>query len=391
MSLLEKVQKIDLFRPEFLLAAYLVYLLVALSATKLGFASFKMSGLSFLIPVFSFAPFLIGIWLGKRCFRKPIPSAILAGFLLAAVGFYSLVFSGVFKTNIWLSLVFATGVLAFLIFVLQRGKQALLSWKASAGLCFGGILSLLVAFWQVGMPLFDLSLRWQLNHNLFFGISVLAFLVGYFFLMQTLKERPFLLTLLLSVAFFALTTMRWVILLVLLTGTFIAYYRGLFDFKKIFAAMAAAFLLILLLGSFVHQTAPPIELFFKRTAETQFVFSEIVEKSYPLGLTKGTLFFNGHPRDFVGPEIFGREANLTYTLLGAAMLDFGLLGVFVWMLGLGGLLQLAYAGMRESRLAKYYPLLLAISLVWLEIGPDQFTMLFFALFALAYLVKFHKP
>ena len=36
----------------------------------------------------------------------------------------------------------------------------------------------------------------------------------------------------------------------------------------------------------------------------------------------------------------------------------------------------------------HYPLLLAISLVWLEIGIDQLSLLFFAFFAMFYLLKY---
>jgi len=382
--------KIDLFRPEFFLLAYLVYILVAFYSFRKGFIYLPVSELSFLIPIFSFAPFLMGAWLGKRFYGRSLSPILLLIIMPLAVLFYSLVLTGVYQTDLSLNFILIAPIAMLLLYKAHKTlKNSVMPPKLSALICSGGLFFILLSFREVGVPIFDSALRPVLTHNAFFGAGLVLFLFGFVPLLQKIgSKKTFFLALILPTLFFLLTALRWVVLFVFLTAVFMAYYRGFLDLKKILPALIAAAVIILYVGSFVHQGGQPVQLFFERIGETHSTFSEIVDQSYPLGDTKGALFFNGNPRDFVAMEVFKYPANLTYTVLGAPMLEFGVAGVFAFMLLLGMLLTLAYENMKEKGMFWYYPLLLAISLVWLEIGVDQLSMLFFAFFAVFYLLKY---
>ncbi len=382
--------KIDLFRPEFILLAYLVYILIAFFSSRQGYSTLPVSEISFLIAIFSFVAFLFGAMAGRAIYGRGLSPILLLIALPFAVIFYSMAITGISGTDLSLNFLILVPLEMLLLFEAYRNRNdPVMRAKVSALICSAGLLFMLLAFYDVGIPLFDFALRPVLTHNIFFGAGLILFLFGFAPLLQKIESRKiFFLALILPTLFFFLTALRWVILFVFLAGIFMAYYRGFFDLKKIALAFVAAVAIILFIGSFVHQGAPPVQLFFERIGETQFTFSEIVEQSYPLGYTKGTLFFRGNPRDFIAMELFDYKANLTYTILGAPMLEFGIPGVFLFMLLLGMALTLAYEHMKEKGMLWHYPLLLAISLVWLEIGIDQLSMLFFGFFVMFYLVKY---
>ncbi len=387
---LKKILEGDLFRPESFLVFYLIFVLITIASFFTNLPLKKPSLLSFAVIFLTFPSFLFGIKIGKVFYGKKIPEAAILVFTILIAIFYTFVLANFYKWNFyyWLIVIFA----AFFVFyaIIKKHPEIFLSrWKTPLGLMAIGVVFLAISFFQAGgIPLLNPALKFNLIYNIPFGLSVLSFVFGFIFIAQQTKhEKLFWPLLILGTILFLLSALRGNVLVIFLAGAFIAYYTKKFGNKKIFLALAAAFLIIIFVGYSVRPILNPAELLLFRAGTTHTVFDNVVQKSMPFGYTDGALFFKGDPRAFVGHEIMGKDANLTYTILGQAFLDFGILGAIVWMFILGLILQLAHSNMREQGFLGFYPLLFAVSLVLIEIGLDQFYLAYFVIFLLFYLMK----
>jgi oligosaccharide repeat unit polymerase len=90
--------------------------------------------------------------------------------------------------------------------------------------------------------------------------------------------------------------------------------------------------------------------------------------------------------------LLGLHRNITSTLLGPPVIDFGLAGAAVFMFLLAFILQLSRKSIASKSLVlqPFYPILLAYSVVWIETGLDQLDLVFFVAFFTAYLLVTSK-
>ena len=390
---LKNFSKTDLFKPESFLLFYLAYILITVLSFFSGLPIKKPSLLGFAVIFATFPFFLLGVKFGKRLHGKKIPQVMPFLYVALSSVFYALVVANFYKINLYLSILICFSGFAILYLVLlKRGSLPLKSFKGPAVLMLIGAASLLFSFFQIkGVPLLNPSLKIGLLYSTAFGAAMLLFIIGFSFLMPQIKSnKKFLVLLILGTALFLLSLYRGATVITFLTGVLIAYYAKKFDTKKIFLALIILILIIFFVGYLARPILSPAKLFLFRAGTTHVVFDEIVQKSMPFGYTHGTLFFKGNPRDFVGTEIMGGNANLTYTILGQAVLDFGIAGAIVWMFILGAILKIAHLSMKAKGFEGFYPLLFSVSLVFIEIGADQFFLLFYFVFLMAYIAKFRN-
>ncbi|HIJ99124.1 TPA: hypothetical protein H1005_04210 [archaeon] len=380
----------DLFKPQSFLLFYLLFIVIAALSFSTTLPLKKPSLLSFVIIFITFPFYLLGIKLGKHVYGKKIPAFINFLYIGLLTIFYGLVLTNFYKFNFYLSLALCAVAFSFIYLVILKKLDIITSaTKGPSFLFIVGAVFLFMAFFQEkGIPLLNPALKVNLLHNTFFGISMLIFIFGFTLLMPQIKEdKKFFLILIIGTTLFLLSAFRGSILAIFLTGIFIAYYAKKVDNKKVFLALVVAFLLIISIGYLARPLFDPLNLFLFRAGSTHVVFDDIVQKSMPFGYTHGTLFFQGNPRDFVGQEIVGKQANITYTILGAAVMDFGIIGAVLWMFSLGMILQIAYTNMRIKGFEGFYPLLFSLSLIFIEIGADPFFLFFFFIFLIFYFVK----
>ncbi len=384
-------KELDLFRPESVLVFYLIFLILASLSFLTDLPIQKPSLLSFAVIFASFPFFVLGVKTGKFLYGKKVPwhSHILLAVPL--IVFYSFVLKGFFFENIWAPLLISISSILGYYFVLMKCKEKI-DEILPYGLMAGGILVLIVTLIRLrGIPLINHELRFLAINNLYWGASIFLFFTGFILILPRLKaKKSILLLTLISTVLFSVMAFRNIIIVLLLTGMFSAYYFKDLKIGKVLAGLVTAFIIVILLGYFTMPLTGPIRMLLYRAGTTHIVFDEIVRQAWPSGLTQGSLYLQGNPRLFVGSQVMGTSKDLTFTLLGAPFLDFGIFGASAWMFLLGTLLSMAHKSMQKGILRGFYPLLLSFSLVWIEIGVDQFQILFFIMFLIAYLLKYTK-
>jgi uncharacterized membrane protein len=132
------------------------------------------------------------------------------------------------------------------------------------------------------------------------------------------------------------------------------------------------------LGYLIANLANPFSLLLWRASTTYSVYDQVLEQSTPFGVEFGGFMLNhARPRDYLG-DFFGAGNSLTNTLLGAPLMEFGPLAALAWMLFLGFVLGNANLSIdkKEPLMRVFYPILLALSIVWIETGFDQYMLWF---------------
>jgi uncharacterized membrane protein len=243
-----------------------------------------------------------------------------------------------------------------------------------------GFFFLVITFFQVGgIPLLDKALRFNLDTSWAWAPAIFFYMFGSVGLIMNVKERKqAYLIILVSTVLFALTGFRFALLLVLLSGTIAAYKSKKLDNKTVLIPLATAVLLVLFLGYFVAGLANPATLFLWRSSTTYNVYDQVLDQSMPFGVEHGKFLLNhAQPRDYLG-EFLGAENSLTSTMLGPPLMEFGPIFALTWMFFLGVILGNAYISIekKESLMRVFYPVLLALSIVWIETGFDQHMLWF---------------
>jgi hypothetical protein len=384
--------KADIFKPQMLPVFYLIFLALAALSFVFKIPLSQPSWVSFAVTIASFPFFVAGVKLGKKAYGKTVPFSVQIIFIAFLILFYFLVFNSVLNFGLPISLlIIAPAIIVPYLLYIKFFDLDESVYTPLAIFATGSILIMITFLFAGGIPLLNTSLKTALTTSPFWGAGMLLFFLGFSFLLTFIKDnRLFWLLFVLSSSLFLLTAFRYALLIVFLTGTLSAYYSKRLKNAHVYFFLVTAFMAIVSVGYYVSPLLSPFRLLLYRAGSTFLVFDSILAKAMPLGFTHGSLFLAGDPRAYVA-GFLGANTNLTYTLLGSATLDFGILGAFVWMLFLGFVLSLAYRFMRERKVYKgFYPLLFSISLVTIEVGFDQFLLTFFWAFLFLYMVKFRK-
>jgi|ETN01SMinimDraft_4_1059930.scaffolds.fasta_scaffold05857_2 uncharacterized membrane protein len=376
-----KLSKINIFKPESFLVFYIGFLALA----GAGFVYWKnigkptLFGIGFVI--LSLLTFYLGLTLSKKFKRKKIHPYFVLAFITILAIYYTPILSNFF--NITWILSFAICLLAFELlyhFSKQISKWRRLPINFYKALLAVGFAFLVFTFFQIGgLPLFQTALRVNLDKAWAWSGAIFFYLFGYVGLLFHLKKKnQIYFWIIASTALFALTGFRIAILLVLLSGSIVAYKKKALNNKTVLIPLVSALLIVMFIGFFVSGLANPATLLPYRAATTHQVYEQVLSDSIPFGVEQGQ-FLIGHarPRDYLG-EYLGAKNSLTSTFLGPPLMEFGPLFALACMLGLGFILGNAYTSfVKDEPLMKiFYPILLAFSLVWIEIGFDQYMLTF---------------
>jgi|TARA_Y100000310_G_C20700453_1_gene829255 uncharacterized membrane protein len=386
------MKKLDLFRPESFIAFYLLFLILA----GAGFLYWKnltsptIFGVVFAL--ISLAFFYLGVRLSKKFKLKKLRGRWVTLFLAALTVYYSFAFAKFFYTH-WIPAFIIIMVILwfFLFFVRKLLAYDKIPTKFYTGLIYAGLAFLALTFMQIGgIPLLKPSLRLLVDQSWSWGGAIFCLLFGYIGLLLRQKKRMHVYALIIAAtAVIALTGFRIVILLFLLSGTIAAYKNKKLDNKTVVVPLIVALLFILFLGYYISPIADPGSLLLWRAGSTHSVYEQVLEKSMPFGVEHGQfMMHHARPRDHLA-NFLGAENSLTSTMLGPALMEFGPLFALAWMLFLGFILGNAHNSFekKESLLKIFYPVLLALSIVWIETGFDQYMLWFVWTYLLARWLK----
>ena len=386
-----KSKKFDLMGPALVPVLYVVFLLLAGISFLLNLTPTKPSLFGLVFIIFATPFYFIGIRAASRVYGKKISVLNSKTFIPLSVIFYSFVIQGVFSIGLPISALFA-GLIGLLTYYLLTKWISLNKTpdKLPYYFLFSGLAFILITIFDVGaIPLLEGSVRYALLDNIYWGFGYILYFIGYMLLLPKIKTGKNLLALIsLSAFLFILMAFRTELLVILIVGIASAYYRKKLSIKGALAGLASVFVLIIILGYIFMPLLSPLEILLYRAGTTYVVFDEIAQESGFVGIEHGALSFKGDPRFYVGKMLLGLHRNITSSLLGPPVIDFGLAGAAAFMFLLGFLLKLSHKSMGSKIIAMrtFYPILLAYSLVWIEAGFDQLDMAFFVAFFTVYLM-----
>ena len=201
------------------------------------------------------------------------------------------------------------------------------------------------------------------------------------------------LTLFVTVLLISSLGFRTQIIVALLGGFIAMYLTGLVGFVEVLFGLGFAGLGIAGLGYYraVVQGSPIAfsEVLGARIGLTLSVFDYLVQRFMPFGANKGytllatfSSFIPGIPGPRLGPRtivarLFGIVGiSVTSTLLGTVVLDFGIVGVVLFMLLLGHVLGTCYRAAKTGApiAVGVYAVLLAYTIVGIETGLVDFNV-----------------
>jgi hypothetical protein len=228
----------------------------------------------------------------------------------------------------------------------------------------------------VGFPLLNMELHVQL-----FSVVNPMFIIGFIFMVYSLTRLY--------------PRYRYLWILVVISAIFSSYriYLGIavitwmwleLNSKKTFSAakfIAIILFLITLSGVFVYTgylanaansgswSLDPMKTLEYRLALTMGIFNDIVGISFPAGKTFGQSI-TMEATEFTCRVLYGCTSRITSTAFGEAMLDFGLLGVFLvsWFAGI-------VLGNLQKKDFGLYAFLFASLVVSLDVGINIFLIL----------------
>ncbi|MCS4540737.1 MAG: oligosaccharide repeat unit polymerase family protein, partial [Euryarchaeota archaeon] len=179
---------------------------------------------------------------------------------------------------------------------------------------------------------------------------------------------------------FTLLGFRFEVTGILLIATIVSWYKKIINFREMILIFLFLIGLITIVGYIVKKAMmwqiwhlDPVQLLFYRAGFTLYVLGEIIKMSWPFGLTYGAASF-GTPRagEIVSEVVFGYKMSLTSTLIGPSMLDFGIIGVIITMIYLGGLSGFGYKLLSERNwfFIGVYAFLMSHLIIFIEAGPN---------------------
>jgi len=309
------------------------------------------------------------------------------------------------------------GIASFLIgrrYALKEYREIYLnksSKKIAAALMFVGFIFLILDIRYAGaVPLLNPDARRRLNvfYTALAQLLPIGAIIAISFAGKNFDKRKARIytafILLFSLAFIALLGYRTQILVTLLGAIIAMYFTNIITpFEVTFGFLGASFVLIA--ASYVRAVSEGsafslLEIMSSRIGITMGVYDFIVRRFFPFGANKGYVllasfssFIPGFPGPKMGPRTIVAstlfditDVSMTSTLLGTVFLDFGILGIAVFMLVLGYVLGSAYnASCKRDELGvAMYALLLTYALIGVETGIVDFNVIM--LFAISYLI-----
>lgn len=256
-----------------------------------------------------------------------------------------------------------------------------------------GIIAEIISLIYVGkIPLLYPSLRKGIPFTLTY-ISFLLVPGALIWIYQTFKSKNYYtgtIIFLTNLFLISLLGYRTEIFVFILSFIIISYYY--LGGKRIAKILAFLIMLSLILNSIAISFRNEESSLF-RIAATLGVFSFIVEKSSPLGLSSyGTLhesiFSSAHilpgpttgPRTFISQMVKVEKGSTTSTILGLPYADFGVIGVIIFSIIFGLIFGIGYKKMmKEKSILPIYALCLAFFIVSIETGIGDVIVIFYFL------------
>lgn len=391
----------NMARPEIFYLFALLYLLLGVFAihdpAMLAVnPTLAISHLTIIVWLFGFLCLFLGIRLSGRGFQSgPAPlviifplGCIILNYMLGIGWIISIALNAIALLGCWIILNLdrlIKGPFKPILMRLWPGLARKVYWEYM--FLFGLAVSVL-NFMLSGVPLLNPGLHYDLIGAMTFPFIFSFYLMLYscvrFYAETQGKGNPlsrgFLLILLIVSIF---SSFRSYIAIVLFTWLFLELSGRRINARKIFPAVLAGVLAVLLFAFLGWSSASsgdgwnpgglgPLSTLEYRTGFTNHVFDDVVKKAFPWGYSFGSSLerpFGVH----TCYALYGCENRLTSGLLGEIMLDFGLPGIFLLMLFAGVVLQRLY-----KRDYPLYAFMIAHLIVSLEIGAGYLFILMFA-------------
>lgn len=239
-----------------------------------------------------------------------------------------------------------------------------------------------------GIPLIDQELRSRSNMSVVRGLSYSAFIFGISVISSTKQNIrvPFS-SALTGMVLFSLLGFRFEPLGILLTASIILWYRRMLSKKLASLTLLLLALTVVLIGYLKVPSQwilDPVDTLFHRAGLTLNTLDKILKMSLPFGLTFGQASFTPpRSRVIVGMEVYGYNQSITSTLIGAAALDFGFIGIVLIMIYFGAMMGAGYSLLKSGGKCWCcfigYSLATSHTLLLIESGVD-FTMWMLTLF-----------
>ena len=323
----------------------------------------SITPLAFMVFLFGLASYYIGLRTSRTALgMKYLP--VLAGMVLGTLWAY-------FVLNLNPFFAFFLNVAALVI------VSVLMFSKLRFEYVFGtGLFLFWLNFLLVGIPLLDPQLHVQLL-TVVNPMFVLGFMLMMYSLIRLYPRHRYLWLVALFSA--VLSTYRIYMGVVFITWLWLEKknLKGM-DYRK---AIAVILGMVVVVGAFLSigyiakvansgsWSLDPLSTFEYRLALTMGVFEDIVGLSFPLGHTSGRSI-TMEATEFNCMVLYGCTERITATAFGEAMLDFGLVGVFLvaWFAG-------AVLGNLHRHDFPLYAFLFASLVVALDVGINMFLLL----------------
>lgn len=348
---------------------------------EIGFEGFPYKAIIFLLLGAIF--FCIGSLLADKKgtiheWKKSIKVLFLLFLFLISLSLIKFVLKFTMLQSFGLALITVISVFSFLEILPRYPYETCLSYSIT------GIGFLLLNFFYIGgIPFFNPLLKGY-TQNLIWGIGFIFSLLGSIFCLKLWKNKSqMILSYFLSVMviiLLALSAYRSQFL-VFVFAIFFVFDRKPY-LKLLFLTLfsLAVFLSLTKLTSDLDLSM--VEILFYRLGFSLSVLENIIDLGI-FGVTHGKLWFLKEPRVLLGEMALGYSHNTTATILGTLWLDGGLIESILFMTVIGFLCRMLYELRESDLLSPLYAISISQVLVWIEIGPDLYSLIPIILSALS--------
>ncbi len=355
--------------PHVFVIAGLAYLLVSTAATfdtglSVNGLEISTTTLTFLVFLFGLASFHLGIRTGKHALRLSYAPVLAAVFLGVVTAYYVLGLN-------------QAAAAAFALFSLLLSYVLLFSRMNWEYVFAAGTLLLWLSYALNGIPMMDV----QLHDDLFTHVNPM-FMAGFFLMTYSLARlyparRCLWVFLILSLA---LSTFRLYMGIAFIAWVLLELNnrkQGVLGFSSLLAGLVLVIMIfvftgyMLMAGGQAAWQLDPLKTAEYRLAFTMSVFDDVVHLAFPWGYTYGASL-TMESTEYTCSLVYGYDCRITSTAFGEAMLNFGLIGVFLvaWWSGavLGNLRRIDYP---------LYTVLMAMLIATLDVGINVFVIIGF--------------
>ncbi len=264
---------------------------------------------------------------------------------------------------------------------------------------FSLLLQVINFYFLGGIPLFSGMLKAKAAGKLWF-ISFIIFLPSINILLGKFNRKTHYLLLFVGIILFALTGYRTTPIAIFLSSFITLYYTRKIPTKYIILFLALISILLICVGfiavksiEWQQWTLNPIELISYRAGFTLNILDKVTNIQ---GATGGDLFYStltGYfthvdPRVLVGEVVLSRSTSITSTILGPALLDFGISGMIIQMFFIGFILKTLHIiqSYKHEISTAFYGITLAQCIIWIETGPTDIVIWIFYLLAILVII-----